>query len=771
MRNALIRLAPCAVFLSAFASAQLVEKTTTVGPTNGVQGQVGGMNVNAPSGVPGGLTAAPGLQGSIGGTAPAPLLNTGAAPAKAVPLNGVAPVAGVAPAQGEALPIKSVGAQTPSQAVAPAALGAAGALKTHRAAKSEAAEAAEAKGAAPAASKILDTTARNVAQGIKAEAAGGDGLSVRQALDRAYDTSTRGGALGGDAGVAGKFTTAREKIAGLVGVANNAAPADAPNLYRSAIKTAEETLPSAAAKAVARAVYDFAARKADASLSELAQAAYTAATTGQTAEAKRLVKSLDQWEGLLGEPGRPLISNGDRLKAGIENAITAGAGGKVTTPRVWVVKRGGSYVAALPGSTVEKVPGLRAAFALKLEKLSLSPMGDAYRAFVARPGARSAIAARTALGESVPSATLSTGWLWLKYMIMRAWSALTAWLPGRSLPTTATASTLPRLREAAKSWSAAVGYGESAARAADKPNLTVSRARGAFALALKSAAAHEVLTGEAGAVSRVASLTAEFEAGVKRAGLTDADRLPAGLASIVSGDGGLRHWASVYASDARRRGDAAFEKVRGPSAVVVLGDGPAALEATALAAASKDMSFTAFGDELWASGSGAYGGVKLAADLRSTENGGSVTLEAERGDNALASALDEIGFAVTPQGRGLSAKLGAETISADARQVADLAAEGAALITGARVHETFDASEGIERLLADIKRAPKAATDAAKSLDGSAALAQAKAAGVEGDDEIVYFVNRRKGLRVIALRDPAKPGVARFARIEPLRAR
>ncbi|MBI2387508.1 MAG: hypothetical protein HYV14_16080 [Elusimicrobia bacterium] len=768
MRNALIRLAPCAVFLSALASAQVVEKPVSGGTNTGSAAAVPGTGANNPSGTLGGANATGlGLQPGLGLQAPSPVLNNGAAaPAQINPVSAV-------PVAGAALPIRTVGSpvKTAAQPVVTKAVPVAqpgAALRTPGSVK---ADAPGAKDAPPSASSTLDATARGITQGAKAEAAGGDGLSVRQALDRAYDSSTRGGDVAGGAGVAGKFSSAREKVAGLVGVANNSAPADAPGLYASAVKTAAETLPSAAAAAVTKAVLSFAARKADMSLTDLAQAAYTAAADGQATEARRLVKSLDKWEELLGAPGRPLISNGDRLKAGVENALAESkAGAKSSAPRVWVVKRGGSYVAALPGTTVEKVPGLAASFALKLEKLSLSPMSDAYRAFAAKPGVRAAVSARVSLGESVPSAVIGTGWTWLKHLVLRAWNVLTALLPGRGLPSAANESTMPRLREAALAWREAATAGDSAARAAGAPRLTVSRARGAFALALKAAAAHESLTGEAGAVSRVESLSAEFEAGVKRASLSPADRLTPGLESIVAGAGGLRHWSARYASDARERGGDAFAKVRGASPVTVLGDGPGALAAATLAAASKELRFTAFGDALWASGSGAYGEAKLSADLRSTESGGSLVLETERGDEALASSLDELGFAVTRRGRGLSARLDAETVSADAREMTELAADGAALITGAPRGARAAAPFALARLLADMKRAPKDAAKTAASLDGTSRLSRAKTVGWVGEYEAVSAELASQGVRVIALRDPAT-GLPKFARIEPLRVK
>lgn len=771
MRHALIRLAPCAVFVSVLASAQVIKVGESAGGVGGTGASAvnGDAGVKSPSTVGGQAVTSLGLN-SISVT-PAPIVTPGAVTPGAV--NAVTTVPGAA------LPIKAVGtpATSTTRPVVPKAkIEAQAGASLKMPVKASASEKAGAPGekAAPTASSALDTAAQGIEQGQKTEAAGGDAQSVRRVLDRAYDTSTRAGNIGGGGGasVAGKFSSAREKVASLVGVANNSAPADAPVLYGSAIKTAQETLPTAAAAAVTKAVLSFAMGKANFSLSALAQAAYNAATTGQTSEARRLVKSLDKWEELLATPGRPLIVNGDRLKAGVESALanaSTNSGAKVSTPRVWVVKRGESFVAVLPGTPVEKVPGLGASFALKLEKLSVAPMADAYRAFVARPGLRSAIAARVMMGESVPSASISTGWLWLKYMVMRAWSALTSMLR-RSLPVVANDSTLPRLRDAAKDWRNAVLVGDAAVRAAGAPRLTVSRARGAFVLARRSAYSHEALTGQSGALSRIDSLLSEFEAGVKRAALSSADRLTPGLESIVSGEGGLRHWASRYSADAREFGSAAFLTLRGASRVTVLGDGPGALAATTLAAASKEMSFTAFRDALWASGSGSYGTTKLSADLRSTEAGGSLALETERGDEKLAAALDELGFAVTRQGRGLSAKLDAQTMSADAQEMTELAAQGAALITGATYERTTSASFALARLLADMKRAPKDAARTAATLDGTSRLSRAKSVGWVGDYEAVSAENRASGMRVIALRDPAT-GLSKFARIEPLRVK
>ncbi|MBI4061748.1 MAG: hypothetical protein HY403_09985 [Elusimicrobia bacterium] len=726
MRDALI----CAVLLPVFAAAQTVEKPTTGGTNSGAPAQAAGTGPNSPSGALGGASSSGlGLQGVLGGVPGSP-----------------------APTPGARTP--AAAGQVPSGSALPITAGA-----TPRSAAPEAASA----------SSVLDAAARGVKQGQKAEAAsGGEGPAVRRELDRAYDAAARKDDAGGAPGVAGK--SAGGKVARLVGLANNETMANAPSLYLDAIKAAEE-LPSAAAAADAvGAVRASAARKvSEASLSGLVQAAFDAAAAGRAPEARRLVQSLGDWEKTLGAPGRPLISNGERVGAGVERALSAASkfpeAKGPPAPRVWVARRGASYAAFLPGAPVEKVPGLAVSFALELENISLAPMADAYRAFAAAPGALPAARGRAATGESIPSAALSRPWLWLKYLVMRVWNALADLLAARRLPAVANASTMPRLREAARAWRDAVGLGGAAARAALAPRPTVSRARGAFALARRAAAAHEALTGDSGAVSRIESLASEFEAGVKRFALSPDDRLNFGLQFIVSGDGGLGHWASRHAADARERGGAALAKVRGPSPVVVLDEGSAAAAAAALAAAAKGLSVAASGDALWASGPG----VELSADLRSTESGGSIALKTERGGETLAAALDRLGFSVARAGSGLRATLDAQSATADAREMAELAADGAALLAGASLPEGAVAPGGLERLLADVRRAPKEAARAAASLDGRPWPRERLLGWVE-DDEAVSTEFRSRGVRVIALRDPATR-LLKFARIEPLRAR
>ncbi|UPT72741.1 MAG: hypothetical protein M0D55_12470 [Elusimicrobiota bacterium] len=210
--------------------------------------------------------------------------------------------------------------------------------------------------------------------------------------------------------------------------------------------------------------------------------------------------------------------------------------------------------------------------------------------------------------------------------------------------------------------------------------------------------------------------------------------------------------------------------MRGAGKVVALSDGPAALAAPLLAAASKDgLGVVAFGDALWASGSGAYGPVRVAADLRPTEGGGSVSISTERGDDELARELDALGFRVVREGRGLSARLDAETSSADARDIATLAADGAALATGG-LRSASPSSEGLERLLADVKSSPAKAEKAAAALDGRSTLSRARTVAWVGELEAVAADIPSRGERVLALRDPAT-GLPKYARVEPIRTR
>lgn len=621
----------------------------------------------------------------------------------------------------------------------------------------------------PGAKTILDGAASGIELGRKNEAAGVEGLSVRQALDRAYDASLKGGDVkAAPNGVAGRFQSTKEHLAEMLSIANTAPPANSPELYEAVKKKAEAELPPSVAAAIAKTVRGFASHKADLSLTELAQAAFGAAASGQASETTRLVKALDKWESLLGAPGAPLISNGAALKAAVTAALEAAkAGEKKSPPRVYLEKKGASYSAVLPGvagaSSVAKVPaGLSLSFALKPETALESPFASAYRGFLQKPGAGAVYRARKALGDSVASAAFSATTYWLKALLARIRLFLRSLLPGRSIPSVASAENMPKLKAAAKAWTDAAVLGDAASRAASAPRLTVAKARGAFALALKSAAAHEVLTGESGAVATVEKLASSFEGGVTAAGLTAADVLTPGLQSLVAGDGGLAHWASRHAADAREKGAQAFAKVKGRSAVVVLEAGPAETAAKTLAAAGKGLGVVAYGSTLWARGDG----VVLSADLRSTEAGGSVVIELASADERLARKLDELGFNVTRAGAGLKAVYDADAASGGANEVAAMAADGAAAATGADVRPT-PSFGGLQRLLADVKTSKGDAVEAAKALDGGSWLLKGRPLALVGDLRAYSVDIPADGgkVTVTALQDP-DTGLVQYARAE-----
>ena len=726
MSQALIRLAPLVVLLSGFASALTVDIPAQSGTgTNAATPAVGGINTVSP------VITSP----VIGVTAP--ILQGGSAPAPQV--NAVKTTPAPAPRPEARIP------KTAPKLAAP-------------------------RPTAPAATAVLGGAAQGIEKGRLVEAAGGSELSVRAALDRAFDASLDAGDVADKTGVKGRFQGVRAQVASVVSVANKAFPADAPGLYRSAIKTASDSLPTAAAAAVTKAVLAIAARKAEASLSDLVSAALTAAAAGQAGEAGRFVKGLDAWEALLGAPQSPLLANLKEVKTGVDRAVAAAVhnNGAQAAPRVWVAKRGASYVAVLPGSAPDKVPsGLASSFAFKLGSLAIPSLADAYRAFLSgsSPVGAAIYRARRARGDSVPAAAASVGGFWLKSMFMRAWNALLALLPGRGLPVVADAASLPRLQAAALSWCEAVELGAAAARQAASAR-TVAHARGAFALARRAAAAHEALTGASGAVGRIDALSNDFEYGVNQAALSPVDSLTPGLEALVSGAGGLRHWALRHGEDARAYAASSFFRIRGAQSVVSLGAGPGASAAAGLAASS-NMRFVASGAGLWGAGVGPHGSARLSADLRATGNGGSLRVEVERGTEELARALDEFGFEVRRRGRALTATLDAETSSADADEVAALTEDAAALIMGAARAPQAPSVAGLERLLADVRRSPQEAAKAAARLDGSSWRSGARVVARVG--ELTAVSSRAGKARVTALLDP-QTGLPLYARIESSRA-
>jgi len=213
MRYALIRLAPLAVFLSVFASAQtkvaepVQSGTVPTTPVSGVGGSV-------PSSLGGGVVPGASLKNVLGGVSGAPVFNAPAAPAAASAQDGALSVAS---------PMADPAAHSVSVPASPVAISQtqpAGVLSPTSASPS----------AAPRATAVLGGAAREVEQSRFLEAAGGADLSVHAALARAFDASAPGRKARVDAGVAGRFAGTHEQVAKLVSEANTERPVNAAGL-------------------------------------------------------------------------------------------------------------------------------------------------------------------------------------------------------------------------------------------------------------------------------------------------------------------------------------------------------------------------------------------------------------------------------------------------------------------------------------------------------------------------------------------------------------
>ena len=187
MRHAL--LASCATLLSIPCYAQrAVELPTSGTNVSGTSGANAGGANNSPATNLGGAARTPGLglSPTLGGPGVTPTPTPqGMSPTGAVPV-GVIPIS---PLNTTPAPFKNV----PPTAVSPTAVK----PLSVPAAKPQTGAGpaiAPASGGGATASKVLDTAVKDIAKGQEAEALGsGDGLSVRRALDRAYDSSTRAG--------------------------------------------------------------------------------------------------------------------------------------------------------------------------------------------------------------------------------------------------------------------------------------------------------------------------------------------------------------------------------------------------------------------------------------------------------------------------------------------------------------------------------------------------------------------------------------------------
>lgn len=638
---------------------------------------------NGVAGRPVPLTVVGGRLRAVAPAAPSPASRAGAAAPAALAVSAEGPAASAAPAAAQR-------ASSPQVEAAREALRPVFPSEEQEGPEAAAREAAPGARAAPSANAALGSTAREIrAQG---SAGAADGAAVRAALDRAFDAqAAAGGRVGG--GVAGRDQDLRGRIEQTLHIARAAPPADAPAHYRAALELAEEKLPAKAAAAVASAVRELARAKAERALPELASDAYAAAAAGQAGETKRLLKGFDAWEALLGAPGRPLVANARMLKTSVgrrlEGARKGESGAGPARRSIPFLRRGGSYVAALPDSAVQPLPAsLKASFALAPAPApAAAHAAAAWAAYRADPrlarGFAEVYKARLGMGGTVPEAALSAGVFWLRALLAQLREAL-RWLFGGRAYALGAPSGEARLRAdaALASEVAAAGAAARALLSAESP--TVGSARASLAALRRQAESHERLRGR-GARAASAALAAALAAEAR--GLPDSAPLPpAARDALGAAQGELQR----LARDAREHVDGRVFAAAGPSGLSL-----------------------AQGTRRWVVRPSPRGPLKLSADLRGTGAGGFVSLSAP-GDAELAGRLAELGFAVSLRGGALSATLDAEAADLDAGALAALSDQALLAAAGAAP------APRLSPLVAAIAADPGAAAARARALDGRA---------------------------------------------------
>lgn len=602
------------------------------------------------------------------------------------------------------------------------------------------------------------------------QAAGGDEVSVRDALARVFDAQKMTGGVVANGPSVGQGLAPVDKIARRVGIAKTLSATDAPGEYLDAIKIAEESVQSgaltrASANKMIEIVRGAAARHVSVSwaasregerpfvFDEIAAAAYGAAASGDKKETARALASYDQWESLLGTPANPLLSGTESLKSDVRGRLApeAARASARSAPHVYFKLRGTTYAADLPSaSRVSALPALAGLFRLSADALaSLSPFSRMRRDVSSGPGAFAA--ARAVYAGDLAAADASSGprvWLsvplaaaraaryWLARVfesIRRGIAALFWGAPSYDLSRDSGRDSLRR----AALLGATARAEAAAARGLLSGTRTFAGAEKAFDAAAHAAAAFDQLTGENFARS-IASLRAGYDSAARDA--EPGSPLSARAAVYVDGPGGLAE--ILQRLDANARVDAARLSLPVADGLVDLGPQRGSAFAAATRARESlgvNASFVALGDQLWARAPG----VSLAADLKDSESGGFADLKVARDDGALAGRLEKIGFAVTVEGRGLRATLGGDGFGRDADVLGFLAAQGLAASLG----RPPVADPTLSRLSADLRRERKSAETSAKDLDGVPFLS-APVIGAIGSDRVFAPVAARVRGRV-----------------------
>jgi len=286
-----------------------------------------------------------------------------------------------------------------------------------------------------AAGKTLETGVQAIQQGASDEAAGLGEMAVHQALDRIFDASHASVPQGqGLAGVSGAQVPIEDKIKKTVALANTSSPRNAPDLYVSAVKTAEDSMPASVAGLVKAAVLDYASRKAVTALPELANQAYQSAAGGAVNEVRKAFASLDKWEKLLGRPSQPLVANRERLEADVERVLDEGTkaaaeGRSFPAPRIWFTRAGLAFNAVLPTASVTSVPAELAESLALQDAVAAAPFyQQALSAFQARPslanGFRLVYQANRSGGRSAVGSAYGAAAYGFKAFLARLWHAV-----------------------------------------------------------------------------------------------------------------------------------------------------------------------------------------------------------------------------------------------------------------------------------------------------------------------------------------------------------
>lgn len=523
----------------------------------------------------------------------------------------------------------------------------------------------------------LDKAAGAIGISRGAEAAGADG-AVAGSLDKIFDDAKRSGG-GPAAAVKGGFAGLARQVKQLVSVGNNAAPKDAPRLYGEAIAAAEKGLPAPAAAAVREAVLSSAREKARLSLSEVVNAGYRAAVSGDAKGVAEQLGGLKRWEALLGQPGRPLISNGDRVAGDIQRVLSEGAAGK-EAPRVFFRPAGaeGQLEAVLPLSSVAK---LAAAPVLPLSldgaaALRGSPdevLREQAALFRASPGpasgARLLYQAYRKMGASAPRAVLAaTGfalrsfWRWLLDLAAEGVSRLTGRGPARGGWTLEPGPADPAALKPFALYGEVAAAQSAAARRMSWHSGSWARDAETLELARRAGRAHEALTGDAAGRFVVDRLVAEAEA-ARTLDEASAARLADWLGRL-QGD-------ALRATLTRRLTVASDRKA---GSWLAAGSGSAEGALSSLAARVRaEGSVVLDGPRLWGRWSQGDSHLKAFADLRPAEEGGRLVLLLQSPAAETASErLAALGMSVERRGRRLRAVLDGESasFSADALESA-----------------------------------------------------------------------------------------------------